>query len=372
MKLSKKIFIVACVIAVIIISVFFARQASHNLTKKIEILSGIGFPGEKWQNTDGGYHEFIELVSGETNANPLRGGRNTHIKHNLLDSQKRKIFDVDYFYDAFGRRIVVQDKKLTKRSFAVFFGSADVLGFGANDIDTIPSLFSKKLSNYKSYSYGFTEINSHYLNRILETVDFSAEVAEKNGVLVYVVSDGIYSSTADKFFQFTSVDMPKYKYEDEKINFFGTMNEPPALLSTLDIDKLKYFGTLKEASPVLSKIKKYIFPAIGLSLVYLSDLTLYTHDDYRLNCALIKKAQITFLNKYPASHFVILLDSTLPEHERRQLLRCAKAANVAVVDSFFPSNDNFCTNPACIFPTREAKEVITNKLVEYLILNNLF
>ena len=62
----------------------------------------------------------------------------------------------------------------------------------------------------------------------------------------------------------------------------------------------------------------------------------------------------------------------LSEHEQRQLLRCAKATNVAVVDSFLPRNDKFCTNPACLLPTRKANEVITNKLVEYLILNNLF
>lgn len=372
MTLSKKGFIVACLTAVITISVFFARQASQNLTKKMEILSGVGFPGENWQNTDDGYHEFIELVSGETNAIPLRGGRNTQIKHTLLDSQKRKIFDVDYFYDAFGRRTVVQDNKPIKKSFALFFGTGEVLGVGINAVDTIPSLFSKKLSNYKSYNYGFNEINSDYLNKMLETIDFSVEVAEKNGVLVYVVSDGIYSSTSDKFFQLTSIDMPKYKYEDEKINFFGTMDEAPSLLSTLDIDKLKYYGSLKEASPVLSKIKKYVFPAIGLSLVYLRDLTLYTRDDHRLNCALIKKAQITFLNKYPASHFVILLDSTLSEHEHRQLFSCAKAAGVAVVDSFVPMNNKFCTNPTCLFPTRDINEVTTNKLVEYLMLNNLF
>lgn len=370
MKLPKKIIIVVCITAVTTCLASFARQASQNLTQKMEILSGIGFPGEKWQNTEGDYYEFFELVSGGTNTKTLRGARNTHVKHTILSPQKNKIFDVDYFYDAFGRRTVSQNNRVIKRSFAIFFGSAEVLGVGLNDVDTIPSLFSKKMPNYKSYNYGFNGINTDYLNRMLETVDFSTEVAEKNGLLIYVISDGIYSSTADKFFQFTSVDMPKYKYEDEKINFFGTINEAPTLQHTLDIDKLKYYGTLKEVAPVLSEIKKYIFPAIGLSLVYLSDLILYTRDDHHLNCALIKKAQITFLNKYPASHFVILLDSTLSEQEHRQLLHCAKAADVAVIDSFLPRNDNFCTKPTCLFPTRDANEVITGKLVEYLTLNN--
>lgn len=338
--------------------------------KKYELFSGLGSPGEKWQKQyHNGQYEALEFVYGEHNINPLRGVRNAYFKYKLWDSKGKIIFDVDYFSDKFGRRTVFEDKKLNIKNnkFAIFFGNEDLLGLDINSIDTMPAYFSLQMPEYKSYNYGFLGAALPYVNRIIETADFKAEVPEKNGLFIYVMNEGQYPRALEKLMQMNRSIMPQYNFENDKHKYFGFTEEVSPFLSNFENDKPKYIGTAEEVSPFLSNFKKYLGTSILVSFFNPKDITTYSGEDHRLICSLIKMAEINFLKKYPDSRFIILLHKTLPDYDHKRVLRCAKAARVEVVDAFEPEDfDKLSTDSGSGSEIRFNNKVVVNKLVAYL------
>lgn len=354
----------------ILVTICLTLFVNTSDVKKIDLLSGNGIPGEKWQKQDHtGQSEFVEFVSGNPKTNPLRGAPSTHIKHNARNTQGEKVFDVDYFYDSFGRRIVDENKnaKSKQQKFALFFGCADLLGIGLNSIDTTPTIFSMKIPEYRSYNYGFPVASVPYVNKMIETIDFNAEVTEKKGLFIYVITKGHYPGSVEKIFQTTFDGSPRYRFESKKNNYFGNSEEAPDFLSEFESKKIKYVGTAEELSPFIFNFKKHLSVSAISALVSSNRTIDYTPQEHRFICSLIKNAQVGFLNKFPDSRFIILLHKLLPEFDREKLRNCARVAKVEFVDAFTPNAPNaFSTYPPYFYSTRFANEVIVDKLVAYL------
>lgn len=370
----KKIRIILFLLVSFFFVIFLALLFYKNDYQKIYVLGGYAVPGEKWQRQfSSDYTESAEYISGESKHSPMRGPRNAHIKHQAHNAQGEAIFDVDYFYDNFGRRVVEQSENFTKKNlnkkFALFFGCTDLLGTGIDSIDTIPALFSKKIPEYTSYNYGFPLSAAQSVNRLAETIDYKAEVAEKSGLFIYVLSSGHYPRSFERVLPAVLTEMPRYEFEKKNLAYFNANeNIPlPTFLSELEQSKLKYLGTLNEISPLLSWFKMYFSLSNMGALFGPDNFDNYTYNEHRLVCALIKTAQLNFLRQFPDSRFIILLHQILPLYERNHLVRCAKAANIEYIDAFTPSSaDSFMAPPLYIYPLPLVNNMVVDKLVEHL------
>lgn len=348
----KNLCLTFTIFASVITGVFLFFLFYGNETKKLDLLSGLGIPGERWEKwVYNGQHEAVEFIRGDKKTSPLRGARNAHIKNISKNAQGKIIYDVDYFYDSFGRRTVVgKDEPNSAKRFALFFGCSDLLGVGVNSVDTIPSIFSSQMPEYKSYNYGFPGTALHYVNRMIEAVDFTTEVSEKNGIFVYVVTEGHYAKSVIKILHIIRPVMPQYSYENKE---------------------LKYAGSIEELSPISSNFKKYVGTSLIPNLFNdINNITKYSQEEHEFICSLLKNAQNNFLKKYRDSRFIVLLHHILPDTDREYLRSCAQRNNIEFVDIFLQyDSEKFSSDPIYFHPTRALNEVATSHLVEYLKLN---
>lgn len=328
-------------------SLFFYK----NEVVKEDLLSGIGKPGDKWQiDAPLGQFESVEFISGEP-ASGLRSAKNAHIKNIALAKDKSTIYNVDYFYDSFGKRIVVNEKKTEgsrPEKFALFFGCSDLLGVGLNSVDTIPALFESGTEDYKAYNFGFVGAGVHYVNRMFEGEDITPEVSEKEGIIVYVITEGHYPKTLGRLGPLIRPVMPFYALEN---------GEP------------KFQGALQDVQPVLSQIKKnlattWLSVSVGGSLIT-QDMK-YSAEDNELVCKLLKAAQVNSKKRFPQSRFIAFLHTMMPEGDRERLRDCAQKNAIEYVDFLIPWDDRFDSDPVYFHPTRLINDLATNELIKYL------
>lgn len=336
-----------CCTCVFVLSLFFYR----NEVVKEDLLSGIGKPGDRWElNAPKGQIEYVEFIKGEA-SHGLRSAKNGHIKNISYASDKSVIYDVDYFYDIFGKRIVVTNKESDDRApenYAIFFGCSDLLGIGLNSIDTIPALFEMKAKNYKAYNFGFVGAGVHYVNRVFETLNLNPEISENKGIIVYVITEGHYPKTLARLGPLIRPVMPFYKLVD---------GQPV------------YQGALAEAQPVLTQIKKYMatnWLSTLLGGVFLTSNMKYTEQEEELVCKLLKSAQLNSKKQFPTSRFIVFLHTILPKNDRERLKECGSRNNIEIANFEVPWNDQFESDPVYFHPTRLVNDLATDELLKYL------
>lgn len=354
LMLARKIRTVVASVVVLVTMIFFLIPLVYkDEVKKLMLICGVANPGDTVElQTPNGNRETYEFVTGDPRTNPLRIPPNTHLRYGLWGPNGERISGTDYFFDKFGRRIVTEtsDLRVTNKWFALFFGS---------NVNDIPFLFSQQTADYRSYNYFWPLADAQYVNRMIDTIDFNAEVPEKKGLLIYVLSDNDYPATIGKFFQNIFPDTPQYRFENTITRFFGK-EDAPSFLSEFNKNKLTYSGTIKEVAPLLSVVKKYAgLPTI--SNFYNNHIeTTYTSEDHYFFCALIKRAQINFLHKFPGSRFILLMNNSLPDYDRQKIFHCARVAQVEVVDALGSSG----RNKSSTYSTDN--KMATESLIEYL------
>jgi hypothetical protein len=316
---------------------------------RMDIISGIGNTGDKWERTlTDGQKELIEIVKAGPH-NDLRAPSNGIIHNSSVKPDGSYIFNINYFYDEFGRRII-KDKKhssIQADRFALFFGCSDLLGAGVTAENTIPEIFETNIQGYKSYNYGFPGTGAHYLNRFLETTDIKKEVSEKNGILVYVMTEGHYPKSLGKLWHIIRPVMPKY---------------------TLHGDTLQFLGPFIEVDPVSSFLYKYLGTSwLRLQLGNVNRFTDYTEDEDRLVCRMLKTAKDNFFKQYPNSRFILFLHTNLPPRDRSKLKECAAAEKIESVDAdMYYDAEKFDSDPVYRHPTKFFNEVLSKKLIDYM------
>lgn len=75
-------------------------------------------------------------------------------RHIRKKSDGSVVFDVQYSFDEFNRRITF-DNNLKKEKVVLFFGDSFTFGEGVSDKDSVPFIFSKKFPQYKTYNYAY-------------------------------------------------------------------------------------------------------------------------------------------------------------------------------------------------------------------------
>lgn len=99
------------------------------------------------------------------------------------------VFDVDYTFDAFGRRVTTQSDVDARREFLAFFGCSFTFGEGVEDDETMPSRTAALAPSVHVYNYGFSGYGPHQMLAQLQGDTMRAEIAEPSGIGVYTFID---------------------------------------------------------------------------------------------------------------------------------------------------------------------------------------
>lgn len=94
------------------------------------------------------------------------------------------IYEVTYTFDALHRRGTPQPEG-EKQQFALFFGDSFTMGQGVEDSETLPAQFAAREPRYRAYNYGCGGYGPQNMWVHLHRQDFSREVPEGRGILVY-------------------------------------------------------------------------------------------------------------------------------------------------------------------------------------------
>ena len=312
----------------------------------MDLFGDKGHKGLKWEITlpQTGQYEVVEIVKAE-GKEPLRGLKNAYISNKAVGSDGKVVYDITYTHDSFGRRLVDNSDEADK--FALFFGGGDLYGMAVSRQEAIPNYFSKIRPDYRSYNYGFAGIGAQYPLRVLEKYDLTKEVKEKEGIMVYVISEAHYPKTLGKFLHIYRPEMPNYKMVN---------------------DELKYLGTFRETEPVTGWMKM-IFGNSWLRRMMgdMNDLTSYTQEEHKTVCEIVKKTNTEFLKQFPTSKFILMLHTNLPWIDRKELTSCMKTNKIPFVDTYMEyDEDKFDSDPVDGHPTGYLNELLTEKLVEGL------
>ncbi len=101
-------------------------------------------------------------------------------------SQGKTIYDVTYSIDEYHRRITPIEDRSDRDTFAVFFGCSCTFGEGVDNNQTLPYYFSRLLSHYVPYNYGFHGYGPQQMLAKLQTGNLRKEIQEKAGILIYL------------------------------------------------------------------------------------------------------------------------------------------------------------------------------------------
>lgn len=139
------------------------------------------------------------------------------VYHDVLINEKDTVFDVHYSIDSFHKRIT-PDYDSTKNEYSLFFGCSIGFGYGLDDNQTLAASF-QKISNTNAYNYSISGTGTNHMLALLQSVDLTKQVKEKNGSAYYIFFwDHIYRSigSMSRYTDWLSF-APYYTMDGEKL-----------------------------------------------------------------------------------------------------------------------------------------------------------
>jgi hypothetical protein len=107
------------------------------------------------------------------------------------DQNGKRVYDVRYRTDEFGRRVTPQTAEAAYDSFALFAGCSNTFGQGVNDDETLPARFAQHVAGrkIKVYNYGVPSWGPANFLALLTDPRFAPGIKERRGFLVYTFID---------------------------------------------------------------------------------------------------------------------------------------------------------------------------------------
>ena len=99
------------------------------------------------------------------------------------------LYEVTYTIDEFGKRKTPVAAAQSRTKFAAFFGCSFTFGEGLDDDETLPYYFGTEAPEYVPYNFAFQGGGPFDAMARLDTYDAAAEIAEREGIAVYVYID---------------------------------------------------------------------------------------------------------------------------------------------------------------------------------------
>jgi hypothetical protein len=124
-----------------------------------------------------------------------------------------------YNTDSLGRRITGNELKSSRKKYALFFGCSVSFGVLVDNKQTLPAIFERIDSNYRSYNYGVSGYGTHHVLALLQNRNLRNEIAEKDGAAFYIFFHGHISRAIgdmDSYLAWNS-DSPFYYVDGDKI-----------------------------------------------------------------------------------------------------------------------------------------------------------
>jgi|GEM_PF-703142 len=101
----------------------------------------------------------------------------------------REIYNVTYSTDSHSRRITPVRAVGQADKFILFFGCSFTFGEGVQNDETLPFFVGQFASRYRPYNYGMNGYGTQQMLAKLQEGGIKREIAEKQGILVYVFID---------------------------------------------------------------------------------------------------------------------------------------------------------------------------------------
>lgn len=141
-------------------------------------------------------------------------GPNVSIRHQLRQG-KSYIFNVRYNTDQYGRRITPVENIKNRKKFIAYFGCSFIWGSCLSDNETVPYYVAKLAPKYMPYNYARGASGSNFLLALMENREIDKEMAQKEGIGIYVfINDHVERSAGDVSYTASMPFMPFYEYKN--------------------------------------------------------------------------------------------------------------------------------------------------------------
>ena len=128
---------------------------------------------------------------------------------------ERKLYDVRYTTDSFGRRRTPGQRGPRNRYLA-FWGCSFIFGEGLEDNETLPYYVSRLNPKHRAYNYGVTAYGTNMILAQVQARNLRLEIPEKEGTVVYVFTDQqVPCALATRLYVKSILDLP-YFFEDSR------------------------------------------------------------------------------------------------------------------------------------------------------------
>jgi len=101
----------------------------------------------------------------------------------------KTLYEVDYLFDQFSRRITGEEQSDEKEESALFFGCSFTLGEGVQGHETLPAVFERKTEKYRSYNFGFRGYGPQQMLEHIKTLKSNVGINEPAGIALYAAID---------------------------------------------------------------------------------------------------------------------------------------------------------------------------------------
>ncbi len=159
----------------------------------------------------------------------------SRVDHRRLAAGGRVVFDVDYEFDTYGRRVDpdANDPATGVRdNYLMFLGGSFTLGHGVRAEESMPAVVQSKMPNSRVYNYGGVGYGPSHLLRLFEIRNLREEISEPHGIAIYTYLDDHLEIVAGSLnaLHWSRGLLPMYAWEE-------------------DDDALRYVGIFKHVWP---------------------------------------------------------------------------------------------------------------------------
>ena len=318
-------------------------QKFKNENRPDEILK-IPHAREFSNGLEGSVYEW--MFPKEFTFSPITGFKhrpNSIVKH-IKKTKDQVIFDVDYSFDQFGRRVntIPFDKNKHKEYIAIF-GCSFTYGNGLNDNETLHYHLTQNSTDKYAYNYAIGGSGPHMMLALMENNNFRQEMNPKNGTFIYIHND----------------------FHIPRANFF--MNEA-SWLSTTPIyekknDELINLGFFNEVRPWTMRfysLLRQVYSKLGIH----KNWPQREEQHYQHVCDLIKTTEYIFATSNPKSQFYVYSHPISPMDNK--LSRCLKKNGIKTIHSKIKFNDQIHTIKGDGHPNQILNQLIAKELLKEL------
>ena len=194
--------------------------------------------------------------------------------------------DVRYSIDSLNRRITPRDT--SKKNYCLFFGCSVCFGYGLPDDATIPYLAQKRGAGFNAYNYAYSGWGAHHMLALLENENLRNEVAEQDGMAIYIFLWSHIRRIICDYQVYTSWghNMPHYVLED---------------------GKAAYKGNFATSGEIIYYIKECLYKSYTVKYFELN-FPLHTgNDDYELAAEIIRRSAEIYSEQFGNDKFLMVI-----------------------------------------------------------------